>query len=183
MGLDIYKCKLDKEGSEVITLYKDDTNKSKLALFEKYADHAEDAVEAFYDFDTAFKLRGEKREEWELWSFTCSDDDKATIAFNKIGTEDRILFDEKDVPCYNESVKLLHYSMIGYQRKQMKPTFYTQVLSGCWYVSEDTDKHEDDSIDFVLTQEGLEQVKIHCESSASMLEWELGEDEFVYFSY
>ena len=183
MGLDIYKCKLDKEGGEVITLYKDDTNKSKLALFEKYADHVEDAVEEFYDFDTAFQLIGEKREEWKLMSFAYSDDDKATIAFNKIGTEDRILFDEKDVQRYNESVKLLRYSGVGYQRKQMKESFYTQVLSGCWYVSEDTDRHEDDSIDFVLTQEVLEQVKIHCESSATMLEWELGEDEFVYFSY
>lgn len=181
MGLDVYKCKLDKDGEHTITLYKDDTNKSKLALFEKYSEYVVEGVAEMYDFVTALQKKGKNPDEWEWLSTRCYD--RITITFGKIGAKDRITFDSEDIPLRNEPVKLLRYTEMDYQRNQMKESFYTNFLAGCWYVSEDTDKHEDDSIDYVLTQDVLEQAQTYCEDGAPMLEWVLGENEFVYFSY
>lgn len=181
MGLDVYKCKLDKDGGNTFTLYKDDTNKSKIALFEKYSDYIEDDVVSLYDFDTALQEKGKNPDEWD-WLST-KGGDRTTITFGKIGANDRVAFDSEDIPLRNEPVKRLRYTQVGYQRKQMKGSFYTNFLAGCWYVSEDTDKHEDDSMDYVLTQDDLELAKTYCEDGAPMLEWVLGDNEFVHFCY
>lgn len=181
MGLDVYKHKVDKRGERTLTLYEDDTNKSKLALFEKYSDFAEDGVEVLYDFNTTLKKKGKNPDEWEWLSTEYHD--RTTITFGKIGANDRTAFDSEDITLRNEPVKLLRYTKVGYQRKQMKESFYTNFLAGCWYVSEDTDKHEDDSMDYVLTQGDLELAKTYCEDGAPMLEWVLGKNEFVHFCY
>lgn len=181
MGLDVYKHKVDKRGERTLTLYKDDTNKSKLTIFEKYSDFAEDGVEVLYDFDTALQKKGKNPDEWEWLSTKVCD--RTTITFGKIGSKERIAFDSADIPLRNEPVKLLRYTKVGYQRNQMKVEFYTGFLSGCWYVSEDTDKNKDDSMDYVLTQDDLELAKTYCEDGAPMLEWVLGENEFVHFCY
>lgn len=181
MGLDVYKCKVDKRGESTITLYKEDTNKSKIALFEKYSGWVEDELQEVYDFELALKNKGKNIDEWE-WLST-SYDHNTTFTFSKIGTKDRIVFDSNDIPLRNEPVKRLRYSGVGYQRKQMKVEFYTNFLAGCWYVSEDTDKQEDDSVDYVITQDDLELAKTYCEDDAPMLQWTLGENEFIHFCY
>lgn len=181
MGLDVYKHKVDKYGERTLTLYEDDTNKSKLALFEKYSIYVEDDVVALYDFDTALQEKGKNPDEWE-WLST-EHHDRTIITFGKIGATDRIAFDSEDILLRSEPVKLLRYTEVSYQRKQMKGSFYTNFLAGCWYVSEDTDKHEDDSMDYVVTQNDLELAKTYCEDGAPMLEWVLGENEFVHFCY
>ena len=102
MGLDIYKCKVDNHGECTITLYKDDTNKSVLALFEKYSDFAEDGVAVLYDFNTALQKKGENPDKWEWLSTEVCD--RTTITFGKIGAKDRITFDSEDIPLRNEPV-------------------------------------------------------------------------------
>lgn len=181
MGLDVYKCKVDKRGESTITLYKDETNKSKIALFEKYIDWVEDDVEEVYDFELAMKNKGKNPDEWE-WLSTIHDHN-TTITFGKIGANDRIVFDSNDIPLRNEHVKRLRYSSVAYQRKQMKVEFYTNFLAGCWYVSKDTDKQEDDSVDYVITQDDLELAKTYCEDDAPMLQWTIVENEFIHFWY
>lgn len=186
MGLDVYKHKVDKNGEHTLTLYKDDTNKSKLALFEKYSEYVEDGIEVLYDFDAALQKKGKNPDEWE-WLSTCCND-HTTITFVKIGAEERIVLASEEVPLSNEPVKRLRYTKAPYtkacyQRKQMKVGFYTDFLAGCWYVSEDTDKSKDDSVDYVLTQDDLDLAKTYCEEGAPMLGWVLGENEFVHFCY
>lgn len=181
MGLDVYKNKVGKHGEHTLTLYKDDSNKSKIALFEKYSAFVEDDVEALYDIDSALKKKVHNPHEWE-WLST-KYDSCTTYTFGKIGTNERIVIDSEEIPLRNEPVKRLRYTNVGYQRKQMKAEFYTDFLAGCWYVSEDTDKHEDDSMDYVLTQDDLELAQTYCEDGAPMLEWVLGDNEFVHFCY
>ena len=181
MGLDVYKHKVDKFGEHTLTLYKDDTNKSKLALFEKYSNFVEDDVEEVYDFNTVLQKKGKNPDEWEWLSTSCHHN--TTITFGKIGAKDRIVFDSNNIPLRNEPVKRLRYSYVDYQRKQMKVEFYTNFLAGCWYVSEDTDKQKDDSVDYVLTQDDLKQAQVYCEDEAPMLQWVLGKNEFVHFCY
>lgn len=181
MGLDAYKCKLDKDGENTITLYKDDTNKSKLALFERYSEYVEDGVQVLYDFDAALQKKGKNPDEWE-WLST-EHHDRTTSTFGKIGAKDRIAIDSEEIPLRNEPVKRLRYTEVGYQRKQMKVEFYTNFLAGCWYLSEDTDKLKDDSIDYVLTQQELDCAKSYAIIGAPISDWNLKDNEFVYFSY
>ena len=65
----------------------------------------------------------------------------------------------------------------------MKLSFYKEILAGCWYITDDTELDESESMDLVLSNEDLDKVKQHAEEESDILKWHLNDDEFIYFCY
>jgi hypothetical protein len=74
---------------------------------------------------------------------------------------------------------------VEYQRKCMNTEFFTEVLSGCWYVDDNTEVSKDDSLEAVTTKEEFDKIKEYVSSDDCPLNnWEFVEGEnFIYFSY
>jgi hypothetical protein len=86
---------------------------------------------------------------------------------------------------YTKPVSGLYGKEVGYQRKCMKGEFFTEVLSGCWYISEDTDVSPEDSLEVVVTNEDFERVKGYTiDSDCPINSWDFQEGKhFIVFSY
>lgn len=178
MGLDIYKNKISNtETSHTIILESDETNKSKIALFEKYNSFVKEEYEEYIDYIATFEKRGLKFDDYEWVCF-----DKVEV-FENITTKERIEITSDDCVTLLQPVKILHVISTGYERKKMVLDFYTKFLAGCWYISENTELEPDDSKDYIFTEEDLNEVKKYCNSDSEVLQWELSDNEFIYFSY
>ena len=179
MGLDITLYKVvQKNDTYPITLHEWETNKSKLALFEKYKEWVEDSKDLVIDVEETFNKYGLKLEDFE-WRKTSHD----SVEWENINTKDRFVCDWSDMVTKEVVVKKLYCEEIAYQRKDMSKDFYTKFLAGCWYVSEDTELNEDDSKDYVLDQDTLNEAKQFAHDYAPIKDWVLGENEFVGFCY
>lgn len=176
MGLDIHKNKpCSKENADdSIQIFSDNTNKAVLALFEKFKDFVVDETEEIYNIN-------EKTSNGFVYSgMMLGEDDSCYLLFEK--DEVSYKFASDTFPIDKIPVKRLYYKEICYQRKGMKKSFYTDILSGCWYV-EETEKNHDDSNDVIFTNELFQLSKTHCEEWSSYKDWILNADEFILYSY
>ena len=182
MGLDISKCvvrdKTDLCAAELF-LYSFETNKSKLALFHHFKEYVYDATREVYDMETLRTRHGVV----ELTRM-CSDDlGWEMTGRNAEGNEINFFCRDEDIPIKTEHGKGLRFEEVEYQRKGMKQEFYTNVLSGCWYVVDAPDKSPDDANNFIFTNDLLDECKRYCEPNQRLLNWHLSEKEFVLFDY
>lgn len=178
MGLDIHLYEVDTTSEQFLVLYEEDTNKSKNALFEKYFKCVVKDVEKIVDEEATFKKKCIDFEDYE-WCMVSEDFIQYTNISDNSTIE--ICWDEcewKEIP-----IKKLPVCSVVYQRKGMVESFYTQFLSGCWYVSEETELDVDDSKDFVLTQQDLDKAKEFCKDGYPLKSWVLQDNQFVGFDY
>lgn len=179
MGLDIYLFEVDADNDNYVKMHEDETNKSRIALFEKFSDFV--IVEDEKGVDIEATLKKYKLDQSDLW-YVCAYDGYG-IVLKHHKTEETARFSWDDCVYTQYKVKKLPVREVDYQRKGMSTEFYTNYLAGCWYVSEDTEIHEDDSKDFVTTQQDLELAKTFCDDGLPLKNWELSQNQFVYFSY
>ena len=188
MGLDIDKCRVikpneaDEDDSRIVLTEKGaparNNNKYLLMFAEKFKDYVTEADFEYYDFEKAFSDIGLNYENFQWISMSDQ------IVFKNIHDEnDTIAFDENLFPTQTFKEKVIYYTDLEYQRKGMKLSFYKEILAGCWYITDDTELDDSESMDLVLTNEDLEKVKQHAEEESDILKWHLNDDEFIYFCY
>lgn len=182
MGLDVYKIMVVEESEHFFDLFEYEENKSMKALFNHFKNYAKDVVVEVYDLEKTFSGMEMRYEDWE-WKYTTFDGDDAVVTFRNPETKDVLKVNCEDVATKRVNAKRLFYTETAYQRKQMKTEFYTEFLSGCWYVSEDTQNEVEDSPDYVFTQQELNRAKSYAMIGAPIVDWSLKDNEFVYFSY
>lgn len=179
MGLDITLYKVvQKNDTYPITLHEWETNKSKLALFEKYKEFVENSKELVVDVEETFRKAGLLADDFK-WRMSSPHHTE----WENTVTKERFSRNWGDMVTKEVDVKRLYCEEIAYQRKGMSKDFYTKFLAGCWYVSEDTELNEDDSKDYVLDNDTLNDVKQFAQDCAQIKDWVLGENEFVGFCY
>ena len=101
------------------------------------------------------------------------------ITFYNIDNFDETLsFDEKSFSTRFISEKVIYYKELSYQRKGMKDSFYTDVISGSYKISENK-IDEYNSMDYILNNGDLEIVKMHAEDDSDLIKWMLADDEFI----
>lgn len=182
MGLDVYKMMVVEESEHFFDLFEYEENKSMKALFNHFKNYAKDAVVEVDDWEKTFSDMGMHCEDWE-WVSSTFDGESMKVTFHNPETKDVVKVNFEDVATKRVNVKRLFYTETAYQRKQMKTEFYTEFLSGCWYVSEDTQNEVEDSPDYVFTQQELNRAKSYATIGAPIVDWNLKDNEFVYFSY
>ncbi len=189
MGLDINKCRVvKKEEADEHTSYLTLTEMGKPArnnnkyfkmFAEKFGDYVAELDLTYYDFEKAFSDIGLNYEDFQWQSISGS-----KISFRNVhNDDDTIAFDEGSFPTKIIKEKVIYYEDIEYQRKAMKLSFYKEILAGCWYITDDTELDNSESMDIVLTNDDLDEVKKHAEEEADILRWHLYDGEFIYFSY
>ena len=177
MGLDIYKFEVVDDSDESITLYPDDTNKSKTALFEKFNKFVKVSKVDGIDRIATFENLGK---DYQHYDFVGTGEG---IDFYNSHTEERLTISFDQAVHQTIIVKELPVKEIKYQRKQMYSEFYTKFLAGCWYISEDTEIHEDDSKDYIFCKEDLDKAKKFAVDGAPIKEWDVADNQFVHFNY
>jgi hypothetical protein len=179
MGLDITLYRVTKDtDAQKFVLYPDDTNQSKLALFEKFKDFVVDATEHQTDIQKTFDLLGL---DYKKYIFR-------EVYADEVSFVDKDSGEELRIPCANlveveVPVKKLFVAQEAYQRKGMRKEFYTEIIAGCWYVDENSSLADDESMDFALTQEDLDRAKTYADEDAPIHQWMLDEETFVEFNY
>jgi len=186
MGLDITMYKVvhskDEGAKEVYTFDKDETNKSILALKEKFANYIEKVENEYYDYEKAVE-EGILKPGYEIVGMLYGDEIKFIVEYEDRDDPEEI--DADKIPIKIQTDEVLYGIEVGYQRKCMKTEFYTEFVSGCWYVSNDSKLSPDDSNEVVVTKEAFERAKeFLVGSECPMNEWNFVEGEhFIDFSY
>lgn len=182
MGLDVYKMMVVGESEHFFDLFEDEENKSMKALFNHFKDYLKDVAVEVNDWEKTFSGMRMCYEDWE-WTSSTFDQDCVVVEFCNTKTKDVLKVNAENVTTKFVNAKRLFYTETAYQRKQMETGFYTEFLSGCWYVSEDTQNEAEDSPDYVFTQQELDRAKSYAMVGAPIVDWELEDKEFAYFSY
>lgn len=210
MGLDIYKYKIvdvsmmtleEKDKYSSFKLEKDETNKNTIAFFETFKHFSIKEEQEYIHWVKTFEAIGLKYGDYE-WRSTSNKgyefvkkgsnyvinifDDEDEAIKNQILTDpfEYVVINDEMLITYFESVDVIYAEENNYQRKGMDKSFYSDYLSGCWYVAE-SNINEDDGIFFAFTKELLDKAKNYsydCDETP-ITKWELEENEFVFFSY
>ncbi len=182
MGLDIYfyqvlegntKCKKEdcKWGGDCtesnLDLNKEDTNKSRIATFEAFKDKAFDVENEYLDIEKYKKDNG--YEDYEMVAQSYGEKSIGTLL--KREDDGSLDYDNGDtveinldyVPLFIENERRLDVCEVGYQRKGMKKNFYSDFIAGCWYVTENTELEEDDSLDIIYKKEDFDRLKTYLD--------------------
>jgi len=200
MGLDIMMYEVVREKDECgagnaseFILYPETKNKSELRLFEKFKDFVFKKKGVEYLDIEKFK-KDNNIDGYEIVEQRWNGDD-STLTFMRYNDDgeldtstEKVVAKVKDIPVIIRDDTVLKACEVKYQRKGMNKRFYTEVLAGCWYIDNNTDKSDEDSLDFVTTKEEFEKIKQYVEVSDeydnSILSWNFVEGKhFIYFSY
>lgn len=193
MGLDIMMYKVirkeevEPDSEIVMTFSSDETNKSILELKEKFIDRISKVTNEYLDIEKAEELgiipKGYVNtgmsigQKGTFLRFADPDED---------GDEDTsIEVNYEDIPTYEREDEVLYGHEIEYQRKCMSDKFYTDFLSGCWYMPGESDRSYDDSNEVISTKKKFDEARKYLlENSCPMMRWDFVEGEnFIYFSY
>ena len=196
MGLDIYKYRLAEPGEEsddFRELIKEDfggTNKAMNEFFERFKDKTVEVENTFYNVKEWFDnkkldyrdyvcVETEYGPSGAIGTYAKVDDNKDIDYDNTI----KVVF--SDLSEYKKSQQAIRVIETDYQRKGMNKDFYTKFLSGCWYISTETELSEDDSKDIIFTKSDFEKAKEFLQSDeGGMAEWDFIEGrDAIYFSY
>lgn len=190
MGLDIIGCRVIIDESEInkdtpyIRYTKDETNKNILSFFKHFEKYIHSKDEEFLDFEKLFEEHKLKYDDFNLLSYGTEENGKVMFTFENISNKDEtISFEEIIIPIIIENIQVIYYENTNfYQRKGMKENFYSQYLSGCWYVA-DSKIDKDDGILFAFTDELVEKAKTFAEKNTPIKKFKLSELEFLDFDY
>ena len=110
------------------------------------------------------------------------------LVFSNIKTGAFVLFEEDVLPIKVIQEQVIYVEETGYQRKGMNRSFYTEFLSGCWYVDNDSKINEEDSLDVLSSKEEFDKMKeyvvIEDGYFLPIMEWDFKEGEdIVWLSY
>lgn len=189
MGLDIIGCRVLTDVSEItkdtsyIRCDKDETNKNILAFVKHFEKYIHSKSEEYLDFDTLFEQSNLKYDDYNFISYGVEENGKVMFNFENILTKELISFEESKIPTIFKDIQVIYYEGTNfYQRKGMKEEFYSEYLSGCWYVA-DSKIDKDDGILFAFTDELVEKAKTFAEKGTPIKKFKLGELEFLDFDY
>lgn len=198
MGLDIYKYTvLKKEDGENLARNEEffelpyrEKNKHMIGLFNHFKDYVfkkeyvvfnEEAFESKYlngcgyiDFFSVPEWNISLPEDFEPDGYILVRDDDSSVFISK-----------KEYDSFWVSVKLdtLLVASEYLQRKGMSKEFYSEFLSGCWYIT-DSKNDKDDSPNVVYTNDMLNEAKKYCiDDEYPIASLVLAENEFLYFCY
>lgn len=186
MGLDIYLYEIDPNGDNTVENDPSYPNKYRDALFENFKDHVINKESDGFDIEAMFASRGLSHKDWSLLSTiydVIETDSGLAFTYQNDLTGEQIKFTKDQLINVKITTLVLSVREIGYQRKSMVNSFYTEILSGCWYVTGDIDKDSADSMDVVFDNDQLAKVKIHAVAGSPILNWSLGPNQFIYFCY
>lgn len=198
MGLDIMMYEViqkdkecgDRESSE-FTLYPEETNKSILRLFDKFKHLAFKKREEYLDIEKYKNEHGLKGYTIVEQVWMGEDSTLTFMKYNGKGKLDensnKTVVKVSDIPTKMQEDLVLKACEVKYQRKGMKKEFYTEVVAGCWYIDDNTKLDQDDSLEFITTQNEFERVKkyVDCEyCDKTFADWDFVEGRhFIFFSY
>lgn len=180
MGLDIYKrvvCTPDDDDASEMILGFEETNKSIIALFEHFSDYVYERDVKHADFQPLLDTHGMV----EIKGISYGDD----VIFTGVNAQGEVfdfIVEYDDIPHVFIHCKCMKYKEIGYQRKGMNKQFYTEWLSGCWYVAE-SERNDDEAEIVIFSNERLKQCKKYCDDGQPFKNWSLTDKEYVAFSY
>jgi hypothetical protein len=178
MGLDILSYKVLKENSaDKLHLNPKETNKHVFALFEHFSEFVVmDDMEVVNEEFVSDLIGENEITEIECYEgfYVITLDNDREIFMSELDYQNNIF---KKV-----TVKTLYVDMEYLQRKGMKTEFYSEFLSGCWYVA-DSDNDPEDSPNYVFTNEMLNKVKAYAFDGEPILSLTLKNNQFIRFDY
>jgi hypothetical protein len=203
MGLDIYKYEIINpsgkqkdylERQNYFILKKTETNKNMISFFKNFKKFVVKKEGDYIDWKKSFENIGLNYSDYELrctshkgYEFVKKGSSYVLNIFddedlnNQNDPADYVLFNDEMLSVFKETVKTIYTEQIGYQRKGMKKEFYSDYLSGCWYVAE-SNISEDNGVYFAYNKTLLDKAKKFAENETSIKNWTLKDNECVYFS-
>lgn len=180
MGLDIYCYTVVPEKTEKSITYQlsiFEKNKHEIALFEHFKDFVTLKEEEIFNDKKFSDFIGN---DVECINFT-SEDGYYIITLDN---DREIFITEETYQSFFDSCQLKTLYVIPYylQRKGMSVKFYSEFLSGCWYIA-DSDNNEEDSPNVIFTNEMLKKAKTYADRNSPIKSLQLESNQFIYFSY